>query len=105
MKPKKRKAKTIELSPDASKYWSAEAKKNGNKFKPFIENMLELEKFIIYFNPHDKKIQKNQFHVEAPDMAKAKEILKENGGLTYTVIGVKNYPENHKQHFKNLTFF
>ena len=38
-----RKQKRIELSKEAIKYWTAQAKKAGNKFKPFIEHKLETE--------------------------------------------------------------
>lgn len=41
MKVKKRKSKRLELTEQAIKYWSGEAKKNGNKFKPFVEHLLE----------------------------------------------------------------
>lgn len=99
-----RKSKRIELSKEAIKFWSLEAKKSNSKFKPYVESILELEKFIIYFNPHDKKIQKNQFHVAAPNMEMAKDILKENINLNCTILGVRNYPAQHEKHFKNLTF-
>lgn len=38
---KKRKSKRIELSQKAIIYWTAKAKESGNKFKPFVEHLLE----------------------------------------------------------------
>jgi hypothetical protein len=41
---KKRKSKRIELTDTAIKYWTNQAEKNGNKFKPFVEHLLETKK-------------------------------------------------------------
>ncbi len=40
-KPKPRKWKRIELSEEAIRYW------NGNKFKPYVEHLLEKKAITI----------------------------------------------------------
>ncbi len=64
-----------------------------------------MKKFIIYFDPQDKSVQLNQFHVEAKNNAEALQLLKDNGGKTYKPLGIKLYPEKHAETFRNLTFF
>ena len=64
-----------------------------------------MQKFIIYFDPIDKKVQLNQFHVEAKNNAEAIGILKRNGGAHYKLLGIRNYPTQHEANFKNLTFY
>lgn len=64
-----------------------------------------MQKLIIYFDPQNKKIQLNQFHVEAEKISDGIDKLKENGGKTFKVLGVKNYPSNKENNFINLKFY
>jgi len=68
-----------------------------------------MEKYIVYFDPQDKKVQLNQFHVEADNMSEGISLLHKNAvqknivGLK--VMGVKNYPKNQESKFINLKFY
>ncbi len=68
-----------------------------------------MEKLIIYFDPQNKKIQLNQFHVEAENISDGISILHKNAvqnnisGLK--VMGCKNYPQNQESSFINLKFY
>jgi len=58
---------------------------------------MDKEKLIIYFSPEDKKIQKNQFHVEAPNNKEAIEIMKTKLNFNVKVLGIAYFTWNNEQ--------
>lgn len=67
--------------------------------------LIIMEKLIIYFDPQNKKIQLNQFHVEADKISDGIELLKANGGKGYKILGTRNYPKAQESNFINLKFY
>lgn len=108
-----RKSKRIELNPETIKYWTGEAKKQNNKFKPFIEHLLESravmkkEKLIVWFLPTNKKIQLNQFHVLASSIPDAIKQLNANKDFDVKLMGVSVWRESmdNSYQFTNLKFY
>ena len=108
-----RKSKRIELTPKAIEFWDKEARKFNNKFKPYVEHLLETkalrvkEKLIVWFLPENKKIQLNQFHVLASSIPEAIKILNANKDFPVKIMGVSVWRESmdNSYQFTDLKFY
>lgn len=62
-----------------------------------------MQKYIVYFDPMDKKVQLNQFHVEADGAKSALNELSKK--CNYKPLGIKLYPKQEELNFINLKFY
>ena len=62
-----------------------------------------MQKWIVYFDPQDKKIQLNQYHIEANDNTSALEKFRNK--CNYKTLGIRQYHERFSKHFINDKFY